>query len=259
MNNHSTRFKNNVVIITGAAGGIGSAIAKAFLEAGARVALVDASEKLYSLFKENQAESECKLLLFQVDLQERGSNDKIINESIAKWGRIDILVNAIGVNVRKKLDDYTDQDLDWIYNINVKSIFQLSNSVAAVMKPQNYGKIINISSIQATTCWNGKGTFSLAPYCASKSAVIAMTKAFALDLAPYQINVNAICPAFVDTELVKPVRDDKILYDDIINRTPLGRFADPQEIVGPVLFLASNESSFVTGHALMVDGGWTIE
>lgn len=259
MNTHHRIFEGRVVVITGAAGGIGSAIARRFIAEGANVALVDASEKLLSLFKVNEEEAEGNLLLFQVDLLEDGSNEKIISDSLSKWGRIDILVNAIGVNVRKKLNDYTDQDLDWIYNINVKSIFRLSNSVATVMKPQNYGKIINISSIQGATCWNGKGTFSLAPYCASKSAVIAMTKAFALDLAPYQINVNAICPAFVDTELVKPVRDDKHLYDDIISRTPLGRFADPKEIVGPVLFLASNESSFVTGHALMVDGGWTIE
>lgn len=259
MSNHQKKFEDKVVGITGAAGGIGAALAKAFLAEGAKTVLVDSSEQLLTLFGSNQDETQNNPLLLQVDLLEEGSAEIIVNSSISKWGRIDILVNAIGVNVRKKIDAYTDSDFDRIYDINVKAIFRLCNSAATVMKPRNYGKIINFSSIQGAICWNGKGAFSLAPYCASKAAVIALTKAFALELAPYQINVNAICPAFVNTELVKPVRDDKVLYDDIISRTPLRRFADPQEIVGPVFFLSSSESSFITGHALMVDGGWTIE
>jgi len=253
------KFEDKVVVVTGAAGGIGTAISQAFLSEGANTVLVDSSEQLFNLYGGNKGEVQNHQIVLKVDLLKEDTVDAIVSASMSRWGKIDVLVNAIGVNVRKKIDAYTDQDFDRIYDINVKSIFKLSNAIAAVMKPCNSGKIVNFSSIQGTTCWNGKGSFSLAPYCASKSAVIALTKAFALDLAPYQINVNAICPAFVNTRLVKPVKDDKILYNDIIGRTPLGRFADPREIVGPTLFLSSSESSFITGHALMVDGGWTIE
>jgi len=259
MSNIQRKFEDEVVVITGAAGGIGTALAKAFIIEGAKTVLVDSSDRLFTLFSNNQDETHNKPLLLQLDLLQEDSAENIVNNSISTWGKIDILVNAIGVNIRKKIDAYTDSDFDRIYSINVKSIFRLCNSVAAVMKPHNYGKIINFSSIQGVSCWNGKGAFSLAPYCASKSAVIAMTKAFALELAPYQINVNAICPAFVNTELVRPLKDDKVVHEDIISKTPLRRFADPLEIVGPVFFLSSGESSFVTGHALMVDGGWTIE
>jgi NAD(P)-dependent dehydrogenase (short-subunit alcohol dehydrogenase family) len=125
------------------------------------------------------------------------------------------------------------------------------------MKVHSYGKIINISSIMGTLAWSGKGHFSLAPYSASKAGLISLTKSFALPLASYNITVNAICPAFVDTPLVAPLKNDPDIYNDIVSRTPMGRFANCSEISAPALFLASDMSSFITGHALLVDGGWT--
>lgn len=259
MNSSIQRFKEKVVIITGAAGGLGSKIARTFISEGAYTILVDSSEKLFDIFHHKNDQFPKTQLVMKADLTDINDIINIVETTDKTWGKIDVLVNTAGVNIRKKIDQYTEEEFDWIYNVNVKSIFRLSNQVASIMKRARYGRIINFSSIQGVTCWNGKGAFSLAPYSASKSAVIALTKAFALDLAKYQINVNAICPAFVNTELVRPVKEDKVLYKDIIARTPLGRFAEPKEIVGPVLFLASDESSFITGHSLLVDGGWTIE
>ena len=259
MSSKIKRFKEKVVIITGAAGGIGFEIARAFISEGAYTVLVDSSEKVLDIFNHEDNQSKSSQLIFKTDLTDINEINKVVSKTIKSWGKIDILINTVGVNVRKNIDQYTEEDFDWIYNVNVKSIFNISNCVANEMKKNNYGKIINFGSIQSFTCWNGKGTFSLAPYCASKSAIIALTRSFALDLAKYQINVNAICPAFVDTELVRPLKENTELYNDIVYRTPLGRFAEPKEIVGPVLFLASDESSFITGQPLLVDGGWTIE
>ncbi len=252
-------FSHRVVIITGAAGGIGLAIAKSFAELGAKLVLIDKSERLEEVVTNNFIKNDFEPVIHQADLTTAKTIESIVSDTVKKYGRIDILINVAGVNVRKKINEYSQSDIDLIFDVNVKSVFNMSNAVASIMKKYLYGKIINISSIQAVTCWSGNGKFSLAPYCASKSAVIALTKAFALDLAQYQINVNAICPAFVDTELVKAVKEDLELYQDIIRRTPLRRFAELKEIVGPVLFLASDESSFITGHSLLVDGGWTIE
>ena len=259
MNSNIQRFKEKVVIITGAAGGIGSEIARSFISEGAHTVLVDSSEKLLDIFHSKDDQFPDNHLVIKADLTNENDIINIVETTEKRWGKIDVLVNSAGVNIRKKIDQYTDEEFDWIYNVNVKSIFKLSNYVSNIMKRARYGKIINFSSIQGITCWNGDGAFSLAPYCASKSAVIALTRAFALDLAKYQINVNAICPAFVNTELVRAVKVDEKLYQDIIKRTPLGRFAEPEELVEPVLFLASDGSSFITGHSLLVDGGWTIE
>ncbi|MBT3393567.1 MAG: SDR family oxidoreductase [Waddliaceae bacterium] len=251
--------REKVAIVTGAAGGIGLEIAKAFASEGVKLVAVDISEDLKDIIKDNVKEYSFEPLIIKADLTNNTEVEKIIADTVANFGTIDILVNSAGVNVRKKLDEYTQEDLDYIIDLNVKAIFNISNKAAAVMKERSYGKIINFSSTQGITCWNGNGRFSLAPYCASKAALIAMTKAFALDLAKHNITVNAICPAFVDTPLVRPVKDDAELYEDIISRTPLGRFAAASELIGPTMFLSSDASSFVTGHALLVDGGWTIE
>lgn len=246
-------IKDNVAIITGAFGGIGAGVAKLFSEAGAKLALVDKrTSTASSEFSKNHQ-------VIEADIQNEEELDGMVEKVAGKWGRIDILVNCAGVNVRKPIDRYTSDEWDSIMNINLKAVFVLTNKVAGLMKEKSYGRIINIGSIQGVTCWNGNGSFSLAPYQASKSGLIAITKSFALELAKHGITVNAVLPAFVDTPLVKPVKDNGPLYRDIVRRTPVGRFATISEIAFPVLFLASKESSYITGHSLLADGGWTIE
>ena len=252
-------LQNKVVVLTGAAGGIGLAIGQSFAKLGAKMALVDYDKNFKTNVSRNIKGVKHEPLCLIADITKETEIKDLVRKIIQKWGRIDVLVNCAGVNVRKKLDDYSGEDWDSILAVNLKAAFQLSQRVSGVMKKQKYGKIINIASIQAHTCWNGKGKFSLAPYCASKAGLVSITKAFALDLAPYNITVNAICPAFVDTKLVRNLKEIKILYEDSISRTPLGRFASTSEIAGPAIFLATDASSFVTGHSLMVDGGWLIE
>src|SRR3989338_6025197 len=181
---------------------------------------------------------------------------KIVAETIKKYGKLDIVICAHGTNMRKPLHQYSKEDWDRIISVNLSSIFGLMN--AALPEMREGDRFIVISSTQGLVCWNGKGRFSLAPYCASKAGLIALTKAAALDVAKRGITVNAVCPAFVDTPLVRPLKEDKELYADILARPPMGRFAKPEEVVGPCLFLASEAASYITGHALLVDGGWTI-
>ena len=184
---------------------------------------------------------------------------KVIALTEKKWEKIDILVNCLGMNIRKKIEDYSEEDWDKVLDVNLKSVFFMTQKVSEKMKTHSYGKIINISSMMGTLAWSGKGRFSLAPYSASKAGLISLTRSFALSLASYKITVNAICPAFVDTPLVAPLKKDSEIYNDIVSKTPIGRFANTSEISSPVLFLASDMSSYITGHALLVDGGWTIQ
>lgn len=248
---------DDVVLVTGAAGGIGLAIAKGFVRAGARVAMVD---KAVAVTEAGSAlADEDRVVSIRADLTDPDEISKVISETEAAFGRVDVLVNALGVNVRKPAQEYTLTEWDAIQDVNLKSVFEMIRQATSAMQARGFGRVISLGSIQASICWNGNGQFSLAPYCASKAGVVAITRAFALDLAQYGITVNSICPGFVDTPLVAPVKNDPQLYGDIIARTPIGRFADTNEIVAPVLFLASREASYITGQAIMVDGGWTIQ
>jgi len=247
-------FNEKVVMIAGAAGGIGLEISKLFSDLGAKLILIDKRG-----FKNIREQDYNFPIIFNIDLTNGENIAKSVKEVKKKFGRIDILINCIGVNVRKKIDEYTNEEWDWMLTVNLRTIFNLTNKVTNIMKKNNYGRIINLSSIQAVTCWNGMGRFSLAPYGASKSALVSLTKSFALDLAKFNITVNAVLPAFVDTPLIKNLKEDKELYKDILMRTPIGRLATPLEVANAVVFLAAAESSYITGHALLVDGGWTIQ
>ncbi len=252
------KLKDKNIVVTGASGGIGLEVVKTFIKLGANVLSVDASESVKKNIAKIKTKGQ-KNVAFRCDLTNEKDLKKLQKKVFDTFNKVDILVNCAGTNVRKKLVSYTNEDWDKIQNVNVKALFNISNMISKNMKKHKYGRIINIASIQSSTCWNGNGRFSLAPYGASKAAVVSLTKSFALDLAKHNITVNAICPAFVDTNLVRPLKEDKELFNDIVKRTPIGRFAKVEEIASSVVFLASDESSYITGHSLYVDGGWTIE
>lgn len=248
---------DDVVLVTGAAGGIGLALAKGFLAQNARVVLADKSAAVDGLAAELGDPD--RVLSVRTDLTCADEIESMIDATVGAFGKIDVLVNAHGTNVRKNVNDYSGEEWDLIQDVNLKSVFEVTRRVVNPMKDQGYGRIVSLGSMQASICWNGGGRFSLAPYCASKAGVVALTKAIALEVAPFGVTVNALCPGFVDTPLVAPVKNDPDLYNDIVARTPVGRFATTDEIFAPALFLASRASSYVTGQAILVDGGWTIQ
>jgi NAD(P)-dependent dehydrogenase (short-subunit alcohol dehydrogenase family) len=251
--------KNQVVMITGASGGIGLSLAIEFAKLEAKLILVEHTSRLDRLIKENIEHFKIKPLILKADLTNDKDVDLIVSKAEKEFGRIDILVNCAGVNIRKKMDEYTSEEWDWILNTNLKSSFNLSRKISLIMKKHLYGRIINISSIQGLICWFGTGDFALAPYCASKAGLISLTKSFALDLAKYNITVNAICPGVVEGKWAESLQNDETLNADILYRTPMKRFVKNSDLTGPVIFLSSKESGFVTGQSIPVDGGWTIQ
>lgn len=244
-----------VAFVTGASGGIGGAVASSFFDQGVKLMLLGRSDTLDNVLPDAGEQ----VLRAKGDINDDAYLDEAIRATTERWGRIDILVNSAGMNIRRKIDGYTSDEWDAILDTNLKSIFSVSNKVAAVMKEQRSGKIINVSSIQGVICWDGMGTFSLAPYCASKAALISLTKSFALALASYSINVNAVCPGVVNGKWAENLKNDPALYKDILSRTPLHRLIEHSDLTGPITLLASDEGNGITGHALMVDGGWTIQ
>ena len=166
--------------------------------------------------------------------------------------RVDVLVNNAGVNVPKDALDVTERDWDAVLDVNLKGLFFMSQAVGKRMKEMGGGKIVNMASQNGVV-----GYYKRAAYCSSKAGVVNLTRVLALEWAQYNINVNAVGPTFVLTPLTQSTFDDPVMRADLLERIPLGRVGQPEDVVGAVVFLASPAASLITGHTLLVDGGWT--
>jgi NAD(P)-dependent dehydrogenase (short-subunit alcohol dehydrogenase family) len=240
------------VIVTGGSKGIGFDIACAFAELGSNVvitgrdqaALSDATEKLKKL------NPNCSYI--SADMQNVPSVINMVDTAVERLGSIDVLVNNAGTNIPKPALEVTEEDWDIIHDTNLKGTFFSSQAAGKHMVPQGKGKIINIVSQMAFV-----GYIKRSAYCSSKGGAVQLTKALAVEWAPYNIKVNAVAPTFIETELTKKMFADEEFYHDVLRRIPLGKLARPSDVTGAVLFLASNLSNFVTGDTIRVDGGWT--
>jgi NAD(P)-dependent dehydrogenase (short-subunit alcohol dehydrogenase family) len=245
----SGKMKNQqVAIISGGSGAIGSVVVRRLKAQGFKTAVVD----LEYYKGDNPPDTQYRTVRTK-------RHAYLLVDDVKRMGNITALVNCMGLNIRKPVYDYEEHELDTMMDSNMKYPFFLMQAVGQHMQANREGSIVNVASIQATTCWNGRGSFSLAPYCASKAALVALTKAFALELAPHGVRVNAVSPAFVSTKPVKKVLDDPVLLDDVNARTPIGRPATTDEIADVVMYLLGRDSSYITGHNLLADGGWTIQ
>lgn len=243
------RLDGKSALVTGASRGIGLASAVALAQAGARVTLVARSEdELAAACKDIHASGgQADYVVLDV------TDSAAVSKMIAAKGPFHVLVNNAGMNRPKLLVDVTDEDLDDIFTLNVKSVFYVARAVAqGLLKAGQSGSIINISSQMGHV-----GGARRTVYCASKHAVEGMTKALAWELGQQNIRVNTICPTFIETALTKGMFDDPAFKNSVISKIALGRIGQIDEIMGSVVFLASDASSLVTGSALMLDGGWT--
>jgi len=180
-----------------------------------------------------------------------GSIEEAVGGMLAAWGRIDILVNNAGVNIPRPALEVTEEDWDGVLDINLKGLFFTAQKTALAMK-NGGGRIINIASQNGVV-----GYYRRAAYCASKAGVVNLTRVLAIEWAPLGITVNAVGPTFVVTPLTQSTWDDPAMREDLLKRIPLGRVGVPEDVVGAVVFLASPAASLITGHTLLVDGGWT--
>jgi 3-oxoacyl-[acyl-carrier protein] reductase len=247
-------LKNKVAIITGARRGMGRADALVLAEAGAKVVVSDISqeecERVVEEIKKNKGEA----IAVQCDVSKKDDVDGLVKAAIDKWGRVDILVNNAGICQFKPFLDLTEEEWDKTIDINLKGYFLCGQACSKEMAKNKSGVIVNIASVAMGQ--QGVGFPGICHYCASKGGIVAMTEAMALELAPLGIRVNAIAPGAIDTPMAASVKTDPKVLEGTLMRVPLRRMGRPEEIASAVKFLASDESSYITGATVVVDGGW---
>lgn len=246
-------LSERTAIITGGSKGLGLAMAEALASAGASVMLVsrtleegeEAAAKITRLYG-------TKAIAFEADVTSVSQTQAMAEAAMDAFGRIDILINSAGINIRGAIDELEPEEFRKVMDINVDGTWLTSRAVTPMMKSQKHGKIINISSTLGVV-----GLANRTPYTASKGAVVQMTRALGLELAPFNINVNAICPGPFLTEMNVPIAGSEEAKKFIVGATALARWGDLKEIQGAALFLASDASSYMVGSLVTVDGGWT--
>ncbi|MEE9191977.1 MAG: 3-oxoacyl-ACP reductase family protein [Candidatus Aerophobetes bacterium] len=247
------RLKNKVAIVTGAARGIGKAIAQRFLQEGAAVAINDVNlEKAEEIVHEAKSKGK-KALSVKADVSNEKEVEEMVNRVYSNFARIDILVNNAGIIKRGSTEDHSYEDWDRVIAVNLRGTYNCSKAVIPIMKKQGCGKIVNVSSIAGKV-----GNIASAPsYGSSKGAINALTKSMARELAEYGICVNAVAPHAVETEMSAEWSQEK--RRQLMSQIPLKRLGRPEEVAAAVLFLASDEASFITGEILDVNGGYLMD
>lgn len=238
-----------VALVTGANTGIGQAIAVALAEQGADIVLSGRSEPTETL--ERIAATGRRVVSIKADFSSIAPVQEVVDEALARLGRIDILVNNAGIIRRDDLLAFSEQDWDAVLDTNLKTLFFLSQAVARQMVERGSGKIVNIASLLSF-----QGGIRVPSYAAAKSGVAGLTKAMANELAAKGVQVNAIAPGYISTNNTTALQADEVRSRQIVERIPAGRWGKPEDIAGAAVFLASSASDYITGHVLAVDGGW---
>ena len=240
-------------IVTGGSKGLGEAIAAGLASAGANVLVSsrDAAEASAAAAR-IAADHGHRAIGLAADVTEPQDVAEMTERAMAEFGRIDILVNNAGINIRGAIDELHLDDFQTVQKINVEGLWRCCRAVVPHMKDRQSGRIINIASTLGVV-----GLENRTPYAASKGAVVQMTRALALELAPWNVTVNAICPGPFLTEMNIPVQDDEEIQKSVLGAVALNRWGELQEIQGSAIYLASDAGSYTTGSLMMVDGGWT--
>jgi meso-butanediol dehydrogenase / (S,S)-butanediol dehydrogenase / diacetyl reductase len=247
-------LKGKVAIVTGGSSGIGEAISQTLAKEGASVAIADIKTGSTA---EKIRDGGGEATFIQTDVRKENDVKRFVEETLRRYGQVDILCNNAGVELVRPLVETTTSDWERVIDTNLKGVFLFSREVLPHMMKRKEGLVVNIASQLGLV-----GLPGLSAYCASKGAVITMTKAMALECARFGVRVNAVCPGAIDTPMVQREvnleSDPAAARHDMIGRHPLGRLGRSDEIAQAVLFLSTPRSSFITGHSLVADGGYTI-
>ncbi len=248
-------LQGKVAIVTGGNGGIGKGIARGFAAAGGDIVIAARNQaRTDEAAREIRSEFGVQVLGVQVDVRQEEQVHAMVKQVLERFRRIDILVNNAGINIRNMPQDYPLGEWDEILEVNLRGAFLCSKAVYPAMKDGGGGKIINIGSM--TSIFGGA---KLAPYGTSKGGIVQLMRSLAVAWAPDNIQVNAILPGWINTDLTKQARKELPgLNERVLARTPVGRWGEPDDLAGAAVFLASRGSDFVTGVALPVDGGFSV-
>ena len=240
-------LKNKKALITGGTKGIGAAIAQEFLNLGAEVIIVSRKEP------DESSLTGKGISFIGADMSIKEDVEQLVSEVKEKWSSLDILVNNVGMNIRKKTDEYTTEEYDKIINTNLRSAFLLSQLCYPLLKKSEQGNIINISSVAGQKHLRTGSIYGM-----TKAAMNQLTKNLAGEWAHDKIRVNAVSPWYINTPLAQTVLKNKDYYDEVISRTPLKKIGKPEDVAAAVAFLCMPASDYITGQCISVDGGFTI-
>lgn len=242
---------DKVALVTGGSRGIGKAIALKLARNGAKVAVGSRRKETCEQVADEIAEAGSEGVGLKMDVTSEEDIEQAVDAVKEKWGRIDILVNNAGIFVQEKVDEMDTSTVDKILDVNLRGLILCTKHVVPTMKEQRDGKIINIGSIASFV-----GFQSAAVYCATKGAVANLTRELAMELGQHKINVNAVAPGMIDTAMTEDLLEDEDTKSSLLKKIPYGRIGQPDDIANAVAFLASDESEYITGERLIIDGGW---
>jgi NAD(P)-dependent dehydrogenase (short-subunit alcohol dehydrogenase family) len=247
------RLDGRVAVVTGGTRGLGRAMALALGQAGAAVTVCSRHvDEARAVAADLARANGCPCEGLGMDVAEPTDVARTVTAVTARHGRLDVWVNSAGINMRHPVEDFPIEEFDRILDVNLRGTWLCCRAVAPVLKQQRHGTVINIGSALSAV-----GLAERTAYCASKAGVLGMTRTLALEWAPYGVRCNAICPGPFLTEINTAIASDPVKVQAVVGQTALKRWGELHEIQGAVLFLASAASSYVTGSALFVDGGWT--
>ncbi|PLX23446.1 MAG: tropinone reductase [Marinilabiliales bacterium] len=245
--NNRWNLKNKKALITGGTKGIGLAIAKEFSDLGAKVMVVSRNQP------DDSFNWDKNIHFIKADVSKTEDISKLIDEVKKLWGSLDILVNNVGTNIRKKTEEYSFQEYDQIINTNLRSAFELSRQCYPLLKKSEQGNVINISSVAGQTHVRTGSIYGM-----TKAAMIQLTKNLAGEWAEYGIRVNAVAPWYIKTPLAETVLKDQNYYNEVISRTPMKKVGEPKDVAAVVAFLCMPAAAYITGQCISVDGGFTV-
>jgi 2-deoxy-D-gluconate 3-dehydrogenase len=246
------RLDGKVALVTGASRGLGAAMAVALADAGAVVALHASEQPAHATARAIADRDGPRTDVFTANLARRDAADRLVAATIERFGQLDIVINNAGIIRRQPAAEHTDDNWDTVLDVNLSSVFRLCRAAGAHMIDRRQGgKIINVASLLSF-----QGGINVPGYAAAKGGVMQLTKALANEWAPHRINVNAIAPGYMETDNTTALRADEGRFRQITERIPAGRWGTPQDMAGAAIYLASRASDYVTGHVLVVDGGW---
>jgi NAD(P)-dependent dehydrogenase (short-subunit alcohol dehydrogenase family) len=251
----SMDVKGKIAVITGAGQGLGRWMALGLAHAGADIVIAEVNPQTGKSASDEVKKMEKRALYINTDVTRVDSIQTMVARVMKEWGRIDILVNNAGISVRKKAEEVTPEEFDRVAAVNLRGAYFCAQAVGKVMIQQREGKIINIASAAGFLVRTG---IPNSVYSTMKAGIIMMTKAMAAEWSPYNVRVNALAPGYFATPLTVPRLKDNKAMQSVMDSTPLKRLGQAEDIVGPVVFLASDAAAFITGACLFVDGGRTV-